>query len=122
MPKHISPSAHATHASYITGFVISLILTLTAFGLVYNHLLHGNAVIAAIVSLAIIQLFVQLVFFLHLGRESSPRWNLVFFMGAVTVVIILVFGSLWIMNHLTYHMSSPSQTDQSILKDEGVKP
>jgi len=35
------------------------------------------------------------------------------------VVLIVVVGSLWIMNNLNYHMS-PAATDAAIMKDEGI--
>jgi cytochrome o ubiquinol oxidase operon protein cyoD len=59
------------------------------------------------------------VFFLHLGRETKPRWKLAVFVGMIIIVAILAFGSLWIMANLNYHMA-PSQTDTFIVKDEGI--
>jgi cytochrome o ubiquinol oxidase operon protein cyoD len=114
--------------AYITGFVLSLGLTLASFALVWRHKdAHGEIfstgfLIVWIVSLALVQLFTQLVFFLHLGRESKPRWNLSALAFAVIVVGILVFGSLWIMESLDYHgghHSSPQSTDEYIIQDEG---
>jgi cytochrome o ubiquinol oxidase operon protein cyoD len=90
--------------SYIVGFVSSIILTLVAYILVVNHVLSGIGLVAVIVGLAIIQLFVQLFFFLHLGDEAKPRWNLMALLFAAMVVVIVVFGSLWIMNNLNYNM------------------
>jgi cytochrome o ubiquinol oxidase operon protein cyoD len=90
--------------SYVTGFVSSIILTLVAYILVINHILSGTGLVAVIVGLAIVQLFVQLFFFLHVGNEAKPRWNLMALLFAGTVVIIVVFGSLWIMNNLNYNM------------------
>jgi len=112
-------------ASYTAGFILSLVLTITAYVMVSNYS-HGNSganhkyLLSAIFALALIQLFVQLIFFLHLDRESKPRWNLMVASFAVTVVLILVLGSIWIMNNLNYHTQSPMTTDQSIIKDEGV--
>jgi cytochrome o ubiquinol oxidase operon protein cyoD len=117
-----SDAARGTARNYIIGFSASLILTAAAYLLVSHKSLHGSWLTFAIISLAIIQLFVQLIFFLHLGRESRPRWNLTVFSFAAMVVLILVLGSLWIMSHLNYHNMNPSQTDQSIIKDEGVQP
>jgi cytochrome o ubiquinol oxidase subunit IV len=110
-----------TLISYIVGFVLSLVLTLTAYLLVSHHVLTAGPLTAAIAGLAVIQLLVQLILFLHLGSEPKPRWNLVVSLFAALVVVIVVFGSLWIMNNLNYHMS-PSNTDKYIIQDEGVKP
>jgi cytochrome o ubiquinol oxidase operon protein cyoD len=58
------------------------------------------------------------VFFLHLGRESKPRWNLNALLFAVLVVVIIVFGSLWIMHNLNYHMQNPQQINK-YLRSQG---
>ncbi len=109
---------------YVIGFLLSIYLTVTAYLMVTHHLFGGWALVAAIVSLALIQLVVQLVFFLHLGRESKPRWNLLIFLFMLMVVIIVVFGTLWIMANLSYHhhhSMSPGDTTNFIIKDEGYK-
>ncbi len=112
----------ATLASYITGFVFSIILTLGAYVLVVNETFSKSTLIAIISVLAIIQLLVQLVFFLHLSDESKPRWNLQVLLFAVLVVVIVVFGSLWIMNHLSYnHIMSPADTNTYIEHEELIR-
>jgi cytochrome o ubiquinol oxidase operon protein cyoD len=74
------------------------------YTIVVHHLLPLNLTIIAVVILAVMQLLVQLVFFLHLGGESKPRWNLMAFMFTLLVVAILVAGTLWIMYNLDYNM------------------
>lgn len=116
--------------SYITGFVLSLVLTLVAYSLVWryvqsNYTLYTDKfLLISVAALAITQLLVQLVFFLHLSRESKPRWNLAVLSFAVLIVVILVFGSLWIMWNLDYHHASeitPAETDKYIIEDEGIR-
>ncbi len=116
-----SEAGRGTQQTYIIGFLLSIALTMAAYVAVVNHILSGRLLIAAIVGLAVIQLFVQLLFFLHLGRESKPRWNLLMFLFALLVVGIVVFGSLWIMNNLNYHMMSPEDTTKFIQHDEGLQ-
>lgn len=111
-----------TTVTYVAGFLGSLLLTLLAYMLVVNHALHGAELIAAIVATAIVQLLVQLRFFLHLGKESKPRWNLTAFLFMLMVLVILVFGSLWIMNNLNYHTMTPEQTKSHIEHEEGINP
>lgn len=108
--------------SYIVGFVMSLILTLTAYILVAKRHQSNHTLIILVIILSISQLLVQLVFFLHLGRESKPRWNLIVLSFAALIVGILVLGSLWIMNNLNYHHDNltPSQTTDYIIHDEGI--
>jgi len=106
--------------AYVTGFLISLIFTLIAWGIVNRHVTNGHHLYShlfiniIVLSLAILQLVVQLIFFLHLGREKKPRWNLQALLAAVGIIIILVVGSIWIMNNLNYSMMNitPSQEDR----------
>jgi len=93
-----------TQKLYVVGFVASILLTLIAYFVVVKHLLAGWALIFAIISLGVIQALVQFVCFLHLGRESKPRWNLIVFLFMILIGVILVFGSLWIMYNLDYRM------------------
>jgi cytochrome o ubiquinol oxidase operon protein cyoD len=114
---------HGSVRSYSIGFGLSVILTLLAYVIAAKQLTNGWALIYALAALAVTQLFVQLVFFLHLSRQSQARWNLVVLAFAGMVVFILVFGSLWIMHHLNaYHDNlTPQQLNQSIVKDEGYQ-
>ncbi len=110
--------------AYLIGFGLSLVFTLVSYAFVAQHVgSHHSAfphqlLIPLIIILALAQLVTQLVFFLHLGRESKPRWNLMVFLFAILVVGIVVFGSLWIMQNLNYHMH-PESTETYIIKDEG---
>lgn len=93
--------------SYITGFILSIVLTLAAYFLAVESVLTGWALDLAIALLAIAQALVQLILFLNLTREAKPRWNLIIFLFMVLIVFIVVFGSLWIMNNLKYNLMPP---------------
>lgn len=111
---------HLLHA-YITGFVFSVALTLLAYFLVVQNTMSRATLIGAVLALGIVQLLVQLVFFLHLDKEPRPRWNLTSFLFAVLVVVIIGFGSIWIMNNLHYNMSHHGKDiDDYIIQDEGI--
>src|SRR5687767_10328148 len=97
-------SSRGSRMSYVIGFVVSVVLTLTAYFAAVGRLMPVRMTVAIITGLALVQLAVQLRLFLHLGQEAKPRWNLVAFGFMVLVVAILVGGSLWIMNNLNYHM------------------
>lgn len=103
-----------TFKSYLTGFVLSIALTLVAYFAVVNHY-HIAAL--AILVLAIIQLLVQMIFFLHLGKGEDATWNLVVFFSATAIILILVIGSIWIMNHLNYNMTP--QDINNYMNDQG---
>lgn len=105
-----------TYKSYSLGFVLSILLTLAAYFLVANHLLTGSIVVMAIMLLAVIQFFVQLIMFLHIGHEAGPKWKLAAFISTVGLVIIVLIGSLWIMSNLNYHVPS----NQEIMEEEQI--
>jgi len=117
-------AARGNLASYLAGFGLSVVLTLAAFLLVYQHnhsqsqVFSHKYLMGALLGLAIVQLFVQLLFFLHLDRESKPFWNLQVAILAAGVVLILVIGSIWIMNNLNYNMNSPQKVQQYIRDQE----
>ena len=105
---------------YIVGFIASLGLTLTAYAFVVGGILQSKAALYVLATLAIIQTIIQLVFFLHLRNESEPRWKLLAFDFMLIVVVIIVFGSIWIMDNLNYNMMPPHETDQQVMEDEGI--
>jgi cytochrome o ubiquinol oxidase subunit IV len=109
---------------YIIGFAVSILLTLTSFALVKIHLAHhhtfppDNFMIIALPTLAVAQFLAQLYFFLHLGRETKPRWKLLVLALMIVIVLILVIGSIWIMYNLNYRMT-PKQINQYMLNQNG---
>ena len=98
---------------YTIGFVLAVTLTLIAYCIVVNHWLSGAALVGSIMGLAVIQLLVQLIFFLHLGREKGSRWNVAAFFFMLLILLVIVGGSLWIMYSLSYNMQmTPQQMDK----------
>lgn len=104
---------------YIAGFIISILLTIVAYVLVVNQVFSSSIVIFVIMLLAIIQLIAQLFFFLHLAEEQNPRWNLIFFMNTVGIILLVVVGSIWIMQNLNNN-TMPKNINKSILQNEGI--
>lgn len=94
---------------YLTGFLLSIIFTITAYILTIKHSLDKNILIFLLISLALIQFAVQVVFFLHIGKESKPRYRLLAFAFMIIIVLILVLGSLWIMSNLSNNMTIGQQ-------------
>jgi len=109
---------YGTLKNYVVGYLVSIVFTITAYLLVTHRATVARSfIIIAIVTLAISQFLAQLYLFLHLGKETKPRWKLFVFCFMVMVVLILVFGSLWIMNNLNYRMT-PSQVN-TYLNNQG---
>lgn len=93
---------------YVIGFILCLLLTFASYLIVSNHLLPRLALLLTLSGLGLIQAVVQLFFFLHLGKESHPKWHTWAFFSMVSVLVILTVGSLWIMYNLNYRMMPPS--------------
>lgn len=113
--------------TYVIGFALSVLLTGLAFGLVQTHVTHHHTyprdsfVVVALLTLAVIQLFVQLVCFLHVRRSARPRWNIWALAFAATVVVILVIGSMWIMYSLNRRMNyTPAQINQYLRRQDQI--
>ena len=92
-----SDAGHGSVKSYVTGFVLSIILTAIPFGLVMFPSLSKATTLWVILIFAVIQVLVHLVYFLHLDRSQAQRNNVMAFAFAALVIVLLVGLSLWIM-------------------------
>lgn len=91
--------------SYITGFVLSVVLTAIPFWLVMHGELSRPATLVAIFAAACIQIMVHLYYFLHLNTSSRMRWNLLALVFAVLIMVLIIGGTIWIMANLRYHLT-----------------
>src|SRR4030042_3797048 len=90
--------------SYLTGFVLSLILTAIPFALVMSGTWSASATLAGIFSAGIVQILVHLYYFLHLDTSSAARWNVLAMIFTVLIMVLFVGGTIWIMSSLNYRM------------------
>lgn len=95
-----------TYKSYIIGFVISIALTMLSFYLVENRVpgISDNSLFVYVGVLALTQILVQLIFFLHLSPNTKSSWNLLSFIFTTIVVFIFVLGTMWVMYNLYANM------------------
>jgi cytochrome o ubiquinol oxidase operon protein cyoD len=108
-----------TTQSYIIGFLCSLVFTIIPYYLVIHKTVTGSALLVTILTFAVLQMCIQIFFFLHLGRGPKPLYNVVFFMGTVGTILIVVLASVFIMNNL-YRNMSPIETTTKLAQDEGI--
>ncbi|SDH99498.1 cytochrome o ubiquinol oxidase subunit IV [Paraburkholderia phenazinium] len=101
-----SGESHGSFGSYTAGFILSVLLTAAAFGIIMTGSLTGNSALLAIAGLAFVQIIVHLVFFLHMNTSSAQRWNVMAFGFTVLTAVILIVGSLWIMHNVSMNMMS----------------
>ncbi len=91
----------------VTGFIASLLLTLATYFIILHPEFFNFDIKTAIIfifTLALIQSLVQLIFFINVWKEEGTLWNLVIFISTVSIIFIIVYFSIWIMNHLNYNM------------------
>ncbi len=93
-----------TFRAYSAGFIGSLLLTLAAYFTVVGS--HGPklGIDLAVAAFAVVQAALVLYFYLDLGKESKPHWNITVFLFMVLVTVLIVAGSIWIMYHLNYNL------------------
>jgi len=103
--------------SYIIGFILSLLLTFAAYFCVVNNLFGGQRLVIVALIFALLQVFVQLSFWLHLWKEKKPRWNLLILLSTLAIILTVVLGSLWIMNNLNYRHAMEKEIQK--LLEEG---
>jgi cytochrome o ubiquinol oxidase operon protein cyoD len=105
-------------ASYVIGFILSVGLTLIAYFGVTQHWFTSGSPAIALLCLALVQFAVQLFFFLHIGRETKPRWKLLMLFFAILFVMIVIIGSIWVMYSLNYRMT-PDRINQYLKQQDG---
>lgn len=109
LDHHDAGHAHGTLRDYLTGFILSVILTAIPFYLVMTNVL-GNAALTggAIMVLAFIQIIVHMVYFLHMNTKSESGWTAMALIFTLVLVVITLTGSLWVMHNLDMNMMPTS--------------
>jgi cytochrome o ubiquinol oxidase operon protein cyoD len=107
--------------AYIVGGLLSLALTLIEYFLATLHALSVESLIITIIALACVQFAVQIIFFLHLSKESSARERVIILACTTLIVLILTVGSVWIMFSLNNRMMpSTQQMEQYMDSQAGI--
>ena len=114
-PGDISISAEAKERTlsdvliYTIGLVLAVILTATSFWVANTSLLWAPGIPLGLVVLAIAQMGVHLVFFLHITTGPDNTNNVLALAFGVLIVFLVVVGSLWIMTNLNDNMMPPAE-------------
>jgi cytochrome o ubiquinol oxidase operon protein cyoD len=94
--------------TYTVGLAFALLLTAASFIVSQTNLLWEPGVPAGLAVLAIAQMGVHLVFFLHISTGPDNTNNVIALAFGVLIVTLVVSGSLWIMANLNSNMLPPS--------------
>ncbi|ALM53205.1 cytochrome o ubiquinol oxidase subunit IV [Halomonas huangheensis] len=97
-------NSHGSVKSYVVGLILSIVLTIIPFGVVMSGGFGATAMVLTIVITAVAQVLVQLVMFMHMNTKADEGWNFMSFVFTVTILVLVIGGSLWIMYHLHHNM------------------
>lgn len=99
------PGAHGTFRSYMTGFILSVILTAIPFWLVMGDVLNDTLKTSIVImALAAVQIVVHMIYFLHMNTKSEGGWTFMTLAFTLTLVVITLVGSIWVMYHMDQNM------------------
>ena len=106
---HVEEDLHISLKGYMTGFVLSVILTAIPFWLVMGKVFDRPGTTAIVIlAFAAVQIVVHMVYFLHLNARSQGGWNMLALIFTIVLVVITLSGSLWVMFHLNNNMMPAS--------------
>ncbi|GJD56508.1 cytochrome o ubiquinol oxidase subunit IV [Methylobacterium dankookense] len=109
---HHDGASHGSLSGYVTGFVLSVILTAIPFWLVMARPVESALWTGIIImAFAAVQIVVHMVYFLHMNTKSEGGWTILALIFTVTLVVITLTGSLWVMHHLNSNMMPMSVHD-----------
>jgi cytochrome o ubiquinol oxidase operon protein cyoD len=90
--------------SYTVGLVLAILATIASFVVAQTNLLWPPGIQVGLVVLAIAQIGVHLVFFLHLGSGPDNTNSIMALAFGVLIVFLVIAGSLWIIANLNANM------------------
>ncbi|MEM1412758.1 MAG: cytochrome o ubiquinol oxidase subunit IV [Pseudomonadota bacterium] len=104
MSEH-AQSAPGSLRSYLTGFVLSVVLTVVPFWLVMGNVSASvPLVLAVIFVLGAVQILVHIHYFLHVTLQAEQGWQALSLVFTVIILVICLAGSIWVMFHLEENM------------------
>ena len=95
---------------YALGLALAIALTIASFWIARTHIIYGPGVPMALVALAIAQMGIHLVFFLHITTAPDNTNNVLALAFGVLIVFVLVFGTVWVMDHMNHNMMPMDRT------------
>ena len=108
-PTEVRWSASSVLPVYTTGLLLAAVLTATSFWVANTSILWSTGVPLGLSVLAIAQMGIHLVFFLHITTGPDDTNNVLALAFGILIVILVVAGSLWIMTDLNQNMVLPAE-------------
>ncbi|SDD42021.1 cytochrome o ubiquinol oxidase operon protein cyoD [Paracoccus isoporae] len=103
---------HGTKRDYVTGFVLSVILTVIPFSLVMSGGLDSARMTGfVILACAVVQMVVHMIYFLHMTPKAESGWTLISLAFTLILLTITVVGTIWVMYNMDANMMPGMGTD-----------
>jgi cytochrome o ubiquinol oxidase subunit IV len=102
--------------TYAIGFGLAVLLTVASFATVKTPLIWGPGIAVMLGVLAVAQMGVHLVFFLHMTSDPDNTNNALALAFGVLIVLLVVFGSLWIMGYLGGRVMPAGEMPQHMMQ------
>ena len=102
--EHVEGGVGLRVLGYLTGLGLAILLTATSFFVAGTDLVWEPSIPVALVVLAIAQMGVHLVFFLHITTGPDNTNNVLALAFGVLIVFLLIVGTTWIMYHMNHNM------------------
>jgi cytochrome o ubiquinol oxidase subunit 3 len=112
--REMDASAPSEFLVYTIGLFVAVLLTATSFWTANTTLLWPGGVFLGLAVLAIAQMGIHLVFFLHITSGPESTNNALALAFGVLTVFVVVAGTMWIMADMNESMMMPSGAPMSM--------
>jgi len=112
--REMQASAPSPLLVYTTGLFLAVLLTATSFWAANTSLIWPGGVVLGLAVLAIAQMGVHLVFFLHITTGTESTNNVLALAFGVLIVFVVVAGTMWIVADMNANMMLPSDAPMSM--------
>jgi cytochrome o ubiquinol oxidase subunit IV len=110
---HDAPDIAGAIRRYLIGFALATALTVASFAVAAGYgLVWTPGIPVALAALAVGQMGVHLVFFLHITTGPDNTNNVLALAFGTLIVGLVMVGSLWIMAHVDHQLMTPAEMER----------
>ena len=106
---------HGTFKTYVTGFILAVVLTAIPFWLVIGKVFDKSSTTGMVLlAFGAVQIVVHMIYFLHMNTRAEGGWSLLALLFTAMVLVIMLSGSVWVMYHLNDNMMPGMMTESTM--------
>jgi cytochrome o ubiquinol oxidase operon protein cyoD len=107
--RPVGEEPEAALSTYLIGLGLAVLLTAVSFFIARTTLVWQPSIPVALAVLAVAQMGIHLVFFLHITTGPDNENNVLALAFGVLIVLLVIIGSMWIIAHLNHNMMPMDQ-------------